>query len=78
MLKFLYNYQVVMSFSPEVSTHALMLRCQPAVNAMQHIDEEHLVMPPSFRMNRGIDAYGNRISCRVDSSRELQLQGHWR
>ena len=61
MLKFLYNYQVVMSFSPEVSTHALMLRCQPAVNAMQHIDEEHLVMPPSFRMNRGIDAYGNRI-----------------
>lgn len=60
MLKFLYNYQVVTSFSSPVTTHALMLRCQPAVNAMQHIDEEHLILPPMFSMSRGIDAYGNR------------------
>lgn len=61
MLRFLYNYQVITSFSSAVTTHALMLRCQPAVNTMQHIDEEHLVIPHAFRMNRGFDAYGNRI-----------------
>lgn len=61
MLRYLYNYQVVTSFTQEVMTHALMLRCMPARNACQHIDEEHIVFSPLFRMHHGTDAYGNRI-----------------
>lgn len=61
MLKYLYNYQVVTSFTQEVTNHALMLRCMPARNSMQIIEEEHLIFSPAFRMRHGTDAYGNRI-----------------
>lgn len=60
MLRYIYNYQVVTQFSQEVKAHALMLRCMPAINACQHVDEEHIVFSPLFRMHRGVDAYGNR------------------
>lgn len=61
MLRFLYNYQVVTSFTQEVTNHALMLRCQPTCNNMQRVEEEHLVFSSIFRMHHGMDAYGNRI-----------------
>lgn len=61
MASFLYNYQVVTSFTSPVMTHALMLRCQPMRSQFQRIEEEHVVIPDMFRMSHGIDAYGNRI-----------------
>lgn len=61
MLKYLYNYQVATQFAQAVTTHTVMLRCQPAVNASQRIEQEHVVLPGIFRMSGGTDAYGNRI-----------------
>lgn len=60
MLKYLYNYEVITTFTNEVARHALMLRCLPDRNAFQHVDEEHVVFSPLFRMHRGTDAFGNR------------------
>lgn len=61
MQKYLYNYQVVTSFSDMIKRHALMLRCQPAENAMQHIEEQHIIIPDIFKTHHGTDTYGNRI-----------------
>lgn len=61
MLRFQYSYQVVTTFSNEIRAHALKLRCQPAENAMQRVEEENLVLSPYLHVNYGIDAFGNRI-----------------
>lgn len=59
--RYLYNYQTVVSFSAPVTNHSLMLRCQPAGGQYMDICEEHLVLPPGYRMRYGHDAFGNRI-----------------
>lgn len=61
MHRFLYNYIVITKFSQPVTSHTLMLRCQPISCNMQRPVEEHLVLPRGFHMQQGIDAYGNRI-----------------
>ena len=61
MKKFLFNYQTAATFSNTIMAHSILLRCQPQTNAMQSIDEEHLLLPPRFRMTHGVDAFGNRI-----------------
>ena len=61
MLKYLYNYQVATQFAQAVTTHTVMLRCQPATNTSQRLEQEHVVLPGIFRMSSGTDAFGNRI-----------------
>ena len=38
-----------------------MLRCQPVGNACQTVEQEHLVMSPSYWLQAGSDAFYNRI-----------------
>lgn len=61
MRRYLYNYQTVVTFSEPVSNHAVLLRCQPWAGGHQTIEEEHLVVPPAFRLRRATDGFGNRI-----------------
>ena len=61
MKRYLYNYQTIVTFSEPVSAHAIMLRCQPAANAFQTIEQEQVIVSPDYRMNAGTDAFGNRI-----------------
>ena len=61
MKRYLYNYQTIVTFSEPVSAHAVMLRCQPAANAFQTIEQEHIIVSPDYWMNAGTDAFGNRI-----------------
>ena len=49
MKRYLYNYQTIVTFSEPVSAHAVMLRCQPAANAFQTIEQEH-IRTSKFRM----------------------------
>lgn len=57
----LYNYQTTVRFNEPVGSHQVMMRCRPALNDCQQIEEEHLILPPTFRLRKSIDAYGNRI-----------------
>ena len=61
MKKYIYNYQTVVGFNQPVSRHAILLRAQPAQGAYMNIEEEHLLLPPSFHIQRGTDQLGNRI-----------------
>ena len=61
MKRYLYNYQTIVTFSEPVTAHAVMLRCQPAANAFQTIEQEHIIVSPEYWMNAGTDAFGNRI-----------------
>lgn len=51
MKKYIYNYQTVVGFNQPVSRHAILLRAQPAQGAYMNIEEEHLLLPPSFIFN---------------------------
>ena len=59
--RYLYNYQTIVTFSEPVSAHSVMLRCQPAANAFQTIEQEHVVASPDYWLTAGTDAFGNRI-----------------
>jgi len=59
--RYLYNYQTILRFSEPVTRHAVMLRCQPVSNAFQTIEQEYLIVSPDYRLNTGVDAFGNRI-----------------
>ncbi|GEM_PF-5924381 len=61
MKRYLYNYQTIVTFSEAVSRHTVMLRCQPAVNDFQTIEQEHVVASPDYVLSTGTDAFGNRI-----------------
>lgn len=61
MKKYIYNYQTVVGFNQPVSRHAILLRAQPAQGAYMNIEEEHLLLPPSFHVQKGTDQLGNRI-----------------
>ena len=61
MKRYLYNYQTIVTFSEPVSAHSVMLRCQPAANAFQTIEQEHVVASPDYWLTAGTDAFGNRI-----------------
>jgi len=59
--RYLYSYQTIVRFSEPVAEHSVMLRCQPAVNACQSIDSEHLIVSPGYWTKEGTDSFGNRI-----------------
>ena len=61
MKRYLYNYQTIVTFSEPVTQHAVMLRCQPANNAFQTVEQEHVVASPDYWLSPGVDAFGNRI-----------------
>lgn len=61
MKRYLYCYQTAVSFSEPVKAHNILLRCLPFVGEHQTVEEEHLVMPPDFKLRRATDAFGNRI-----------------
>lgn len=61
MKRYLYCYETVITFSVPVINHSLLLRCQPALGAYMNMEEEHLVIPPEFKVRRGTDQLGNRI-----------------
>ncbi len=61
MKRYLYNYQTVVEFSEPVPAHAVMLRCQPAGNACQTVEQEHLVVSPDYWLQAGTDSFYNRI-----------------
>lgn len=61
MKRYLYNYQTVVEFSEPVPAHSVMLRCQPASNACQTVEQEHLVVSPDYWLQTGFDAFYNRI-----------------
>ena len=48
MKRYLYNYQTIVTFSEPVTQHAVMLRCQPANNAFQTVEQEHVVASPDY------------------------------
>lgn len=61
MKKYLYNYQTIVTFSNPICDHQILLRCQPAANDFQSPTDEHLILPPEFRIKKSADAFGNRI-----------------
>ena len=61
MKRYLYNYETIVRFSEPVMQHAVMLRCQPAENAFQTVEQEHLVVSPDYWLRQGVDGFGNRI-----------------
>ncbi len=61
MKHYLYNYQTIVTFSEPVSEHTVMLRCQPVSNGFQTVGNEHIVISPEYRLNTGVDAFGNHI-----------------
>lgn len=61
MESLLFNYQTVVKFSEMIEMHHVMLRCQPAINDFQQLEEEHFILPPAFHLRKSVDAYGNRI-----------------
>lgn len=61
MKRYLYCYQTVLRFGSPVVNHAIMLRCEPRAGGYLSVDEHHVVLPPDFRLNRGVDSFGNGI-----------------
>lgn len=61
MKTYVYDYQTLVTFSEPIADHQVMIRCQPAQNDFQQIMEEHLILPPYFRMQKSTDVFGNRI-----------------
>lgn len=61
MKRYIYNYQTVVGFSQPVTRHAILLRAQPVQGAYMNVEEEHLLLPPAFRVQSGMDAFGNRL-----------------
>lgn len=61
MKRYLYNYQTIVSFSQPVTNHHLLLRCQPMTGTYMRIREEHFIISPGYRVNRDVDAFGNRL-----------------
>lgn len=61
MKRYLYCYQTAVAFSEPVRAHNILLRCLPFVGGHQTVEEEHLVVPPDFKLRRAVDAFGNRI-----------------
>ena len=61
MKRYIYNYQTVVGFSQPVTRHAILLRVQPVQGAYMNVEEEHLLLPPAFHVQSGMDAFGNRL-----------------
>lgn len=61
MKRYLYCYQTAVAFSEPVRAHNILLRCLPFVGEHQTVEEEHLIVPPDFKLRRAVDAFGNRI-----------------
>ena len=61
MKRYIYNYQTVVGFSQPVTRHAILLRAQPVQGAYMNVEEEHLLLPPAFHVQSGMDAFGNRL-----------------
>ena len=62
MKRYLYNYQTVVRFSQPVRRHAVLLRAMPTIGSYAEVEEEHLLISPSFHLMRGTDQLGNRIA----------------
>lgn len=71
--RYLYNYQTTVTFSAPVVGHAVLLRCLPVMGEYIGIDDEHLLLPPGYRMHRGRDAFGNRIVYGIRRDAHLSL-----
>lgn len=61
MKRYLYNYQVIITFGAPVTNHSVLLRCMPMNAGYQTVEEEHLIFSPDFWTMRGNDAFGNRV-----------------
>ncbi len=61
MKRYIYNYQTVVGFSQPVERHAVLLRAQLVQGAYMNVEEEHLLLPPAFHVQSGMDAFGNRL-----------------
>lgn len=61
MKRYIFNYQTVVSFSQPVRRHAVLLRALPTIGSYMEVIEEHLLISPSFHLQRGTDQLGNRI-----------------
>lgn len=61
MKKYIYSYETAVAFSQPVVNHSVLLRPLPAINAYMNVEQECLVVPPSWRISRGTDQLGNRI-----------------
>ncbi len=62
MKRYLYNYQTVVRFSQPVRRHAVLLRPLPTIGSYMEVEEEHLLVSPTFHLRRGTDALGNRVA----------------
>ena len=60
MRRYFYSYLCCTTFSRSVGDHDLLLRCQPLALPFQHVEEEHLVLPPNFWRQESTDCWGNR------------------
>lgn len=61
MKRYLYCYNTVLRFGSPVVNHAILLRCEPRAGGCQSVIEHSVTLPPDFRLNRGVDSFGNSI-----------------
>ncbi|MCR5313759.1 MAG: transglutaminase family protein [Bacteroidaceae bacterium] len=61
MKRYIYNYQTITTFSKPIDMHSFLLRCQPAINERQKIENEHVIISPDYWTESGVDAFGNKI-----------------
>lgn len=61
MSRYLYCYQTTVRFDTPITSHAIMLRCQPSQCAFQKIEQEQFLLSPQFWMRSASDVFGNRI-----------------
>lgn len=61
MKRYIFSYQTIVRFSQPVTRHAVLLRPLPFLGSYMNVEEEHLLISPSFHVRNGIDSLGNRI-----------------
>lgn len=61
MKSYIFSYQTIVRFSQPITRHAVLLRPLPFCGSYMNVEEEHLLISPSFHVRKGLDALGNRI-----------------
>ncbi len=73
MKRYLFNYQTIVNFSAPVINHSILLRPLPLVGGYLDVETEHLVIPLSFHVRKGMDQLGNRIVYGIQRDAHISL-----
>ena len=61
MKRYLYCYNTIVSFTNPVGNHQFLIRCQPVLGEYMSVEEEHLILPPTYWKHHGTDTFSNRL-----------------